>query len=85
VESSDKAGEARKAMRPYRCFLVRCHLEEGVGPNREPCWRFTVQQAAPDTLRHAFTSLRDVAAYLEAELAFYDVSAQAPDKASVRS
>lgn len=33
MEAFDKAGEARKAMRPYRCFLVRCRLEEGVGPD----------------------------------------------------
>src|SRR5512134_3833037 len=51
----------------YRCFLVRCRLE-GTGPGGEPAWRFTVQQAAPDTPRHSFTCLDDVAAHLQVEL-----------------
>ncbi len=68
MEASDKAGEARKAMRPYRCFLMRCQLEEGGGPGGEPAWRFTIQQAEPDAARHSFTCLHDVEAFLQAEL-----------------
>jgi hypothetical protein len=60
--------------RPYRCFLVRCWLEEGAGgPSEaglggEPGWRFTVQQVGPDAARRSFACLKDVEAYLEAEL-----------------
>lgn len=74
MEASDKASEARKPMRPYRCFLVRCRLEDSdggpdqVGQSGRPAWRFTVQQAAPDAARRSFACLQDVAAFLEAEL-----------------
>jgi hypothetical protein len=69
VEASEGGSANRNVGQAYRCFLVRCRLEEGAGPNREPCWRFTVQQAAPDSTRHSFSCLSDVAAHLEAELA----------------
>ncbi len=60
----------RQAAAPaYRCFLVRCRLEEGAGPNGEPSWRFTVQQVRSGAARRSFTSLSDVATHLEAELA----------------
>ena len=75
-------GAARRGVRtrsnpqPYRCFLVRCRLEAGAGPLGEAsgspapaCWRFTVQQADSDATRRCFASIKDVAAYLEAELA----------------
>jgi hypothetical protein len=50
-------------------------LEPGGGPCGEvnsggaAAWRFTVQQADTDATRHSFTSLDDVTAYLETELA----------------
>ena len=53
----------------YRCFLVRCRLEEGAGPEGEPAWRFTVLQGGSDPARRSFTCLQDVAAHIEAELA----------------
>ena len=53
----------------YRCFLLRCRLEEGAGPNCQPAWRFTVQQTGPGAARHSFSRLKDVEAYFEAELA----------------
>jgi hypothetical protein len=53
---------------PYRCFLVRCRLEDGARPAGEPVWRFTVEQAGPDAARRSFSCLHDVAAYLAAEL-----------------
>ncbi len=52
----------------YRCFLLRCRLEDGAGPAGEPVWRFTVQQAAPDAVRRSFACLHDVATHVEAEL-----------------
>ena len=54
---------------PYRCFLIRCRLEEGAGPDGAAAWRFTVQQAGADAPRRTCVSLTEVAAHLEAELA----------------
>ena len=68
MEAADNPAETGKKVRPYRCFLVRCRLEEGGGAGGEPAWRFTIQQAEPDAARRSFTSLHDVAAYLAAEL-----------------
>ena len=59
----------RGARECYRCFLVRCQLEEGAGPQGEPAWRFTVLQGGSDPARRSFTRLHDVAAHIEAELA----------------
>jgi hypothetical protein len=53
----------------YRCFLIRCRLEEGAGPDGAAAWRFTVQQADANAPRRTFVSLPEVAAHLEAELA----------------
>ncbi len=64
-----KGGAAgQKKPGPYRCFLLRCRLQEGAGPGGEPGWRFTVQEAGPDTARRSFGCLKDLEAYLEAEL-----------------
>ena len=60
--------EPRTWNRPYRCFLLRCWLEEGAGPGGAPAWRFAVRQAELDAARLSFTSFHDVAAYIEAEL-----------------
>ena len=61
--------EPRRANRPYRCYLLRCWLEDGAGPRGEPAWRFTVRQAGLDAARLSFASLHDVALYVETELA----------------
>jgi hypothetical protein len=68
VRTSRNSG-ARSEQPPYRCFLVRCWLEEGAGPQGEPVWRFTVQQTGPDAARRSFSCLHGVAAHMEAELA----------------
>ena len=54
---------------PYRCFLVRCRLEESAGATGQPAWRFTVQQAGAGGARHSFTCFDNVAAHMRAELA----------------
>jgi hypothetical protein len=54
---------------PYRCFLVRCRLEEGAGPDGAAAWRFTVQQADANAPRRMCVSLPEVAAHIESELA----------------
>jgi hypothetical protein len=66
--TGDKPAGARKKPQPYRCFLLRCRLEEGAGPGGQPAWRFSVQEAGPDAARRSFACLKDVEAYLEAEL-----------------
>jgi hypothetical protein len=70
TEGSVEGGaEARRRRQPYRCYLVRCRLEEGAGPHGEAIWRFTVQQADSAAARRSFASLEDVAAHIEADLA----------------
>jgi hypothetical protein len=56
-ERADQTGKRQ----PYRCFLIRCRLEEGAGPDGKAAWRFTP--------RRTFISLLEVAAHMEAELA----------------
>ena len=68
MRASSRSG-ARCEQQPYRCFLVRCRLEEGAGPEDNAVWHFTVQQVAPDAARRSFACLHDVAAHMEAELA----------------
>lgn len=66
------AGSGRGSRRKgpsYRCFLLRCRLEEDAGQPCQPAWRFTVQQTGPGAARHSFARLKDVEAFLEAELA----------------
>jgi hypothetical protein len=59
----------RQKRRAYRCFLLRCWLEQDAGLEAAPGWRFAVQQVGADSARRAFTCFSDVAVYLEAELA----------------
>jgi hypothetical protein len=59
----------RERVQPYRCFLVRCRLEENGRPTGQPAWRFTVQQAGAGGARCSFTCFDDVAAHMQAELA----------------
>ncbi len=66
---AESQSEPRTQSRPYRCYLLRCWLEERVGPGGEPAWRFTVRQVGPDAGRHSYTSFHEVAAFVEAELA----------------
>lgn len=68
MHASESGAKAHKIGRPYRCFLVRCRLEEAGAPTGQPEWRFTVQQVSADAARRSFTCLHDVAVHLEAEL-----------------
>ncbi len=61
----------------YRCFLVRCRLEERAGPEGQPVWRFTVLHGG-DPARRSFTSLHDVVTHIEAELAAYGPTGEDP-------
>jgi hypothetical protein len=67
--AAGSGGGSRRQGPSYRCFLLRCRLEEGAGQPYQPVWRFTVQQSGPGAPRHSFSRLEDVEAFLEAELA----------------
>ncbi len=67
AKATDPA-EGHQGRRPYRCFLLRCWLQEGAGPSGQPLWRFTMQEAGPDAARRCFACMKDVEAFLEAEL-----------------
>ena len=64
----ERTGQTGKRQ-PYRCFLIRCRLEEGAGPDGTAAWRFTVQQADAHAPRRTCVSLLEVAAHMETELA----------------
>ena len=68
MEAAAGQSDARGPKRPYRCYLLRCWLEEGAGPRGVPAWRFTLRQTGLDAARLSFTSLHDVAVYIETEL-----------------
>ncbi len=68
MRADHNPAQARKLRRPYRCFLVRCWLEEGAGAAGERAWRFTVQEARDGGYRRSFNCMKDVEAFLEAEL-----------------
>ncbi len=67
--AAQHSSEDRIQNRPYRCFLLRCWLEESAGPGGVPAWRFAVRQAESDAARRLFVSFRDVAEWIEVELA----------------
>jgi hypothetical protein len=69
MASAGNRGGAGRRVQSYRCFLLRCRLEEGGGQPCQPAWRFTVQQTGSGASRRSFSRLKDVEAYLEAELA----------------
>lgn len=74
METAESGVELRAKRNAYRCFLVRCRLEEGAGPEGEPAWRFTVEQAGGNAPRRCFACLSDVASHLQAELATCEVT-----------
>jgi hypothetical protein len=83
--ASGGGAETAGKTRPYRCFLVRCRLEEQASPEDKPAWRFTVEEVRPDTARRSFVSFGAVAAYLEAELASCEAAVHAQNSTSVHS
>lgn len=74
--ASDSRAYRCAPRRAYRCFLVRCWLEENTGPGGASAWRFTVQQARPDSARRSFACFLDVTTYITAELAACDTYAK---------
>ena len=64
----ERTGQTGKRQ-PYRCFLIRCRLEEGAGPDGAAAWRFIVQQADAYAPRRMCVSVAEVAAHIESELA----------------
>ncbi len=74
MKAGNDPANSRKPRQIYRCFLLRCRLAPEASPaagdcaGRGPGWRFTVQEAGRDAERRSFTCLKDLEAYLEAEL-----------------
>ena len=85
MAARESGARTPKKMLPYRCFLVRCRMEEMAGPTGQPSWRFTVQQAGAGRARHSFTCFDDVAAHMQAELASCKASVHAENSTSVHS
>lgn len=50
-------------------YILRCWLEEQVGPGGEPQWRFSLEEVFQERRRIGFTSLEEMAAFLRNELA----------------
>jgi len=73
----ERTGQTGKRQ-PYRCFLIRCRLEEGAGPDGAAAWRFIVQQADAYAPRRMCVSVAEVAAHIESELASCALSTSAP-------
>jgi hypothetical protein len=67
--AAQRSSEHHIQNRPYRCFLLRCWLEEGAGPGGGPAWRFAIRQAELNAARRSFASFHDVTEWIEAELA----------------
>jgi hypothetical protein len=67
MSAGERADRSDKRQ-PYRCFLIRCRLEEGAGPDGTSAWRFTVQQADANAPRRTCISLAEVTAQIESEL-----------------
>ena len=74
--------EPGPARQRYRCFLLRCRLEEGAGPGGEAAWRFTVERAGDSRARRVFASLEAATAYIDDELQASRRSAVGPGMAS---
>ncbi len=68
MRATDGRATKQEKRRPYRCFLLRCRLQASAGPEGEPAWRFTVEEAGLGSARRSFTCLKDLEAYLETEL-----------------
>ena len=83
--TADGGARTSRKGETYRCFLVRCRLEENGRPTGQPAWRFTVQQAGAGGARHSFTCFDDVVAHMQAELASCEASVHAENSTSVHS
>ena len=52
----------------YRAYLLRCWQEGGAAPDRDPGWRFLVEEVLHPRRRWGFDGLPSLLAFLEGEL-----------------
>jgi hypothetical protein len=62
----------REENHPYRAYLLCCWQEGDVGTDREPLWRFSVEDVHGERRRQGFSSLEALAAFLRSELVIVD-------------
>jgi hypothetical protein len=53
---------------PYRAYLLRCWKEGESTPGQEPRWCLSIEGVLHKRRRQAFSSVQDLAAFLESEL-----------------
>jgi P pilus assembly chaperone PapD len=58
----------REKSHPYRAYLLRCWREGEAASDREPLWRFSVEEILPERRRKGFNNLEALIAFLRAEL-----------------
>jgi hypothetical protein len=51
----------------HRSYVLRC-LPVRTGEGDEVTWRLSIQEAAPDAPKHAFSSLAELVTFLSADL-----------------
>ena len=56
----------------YRAYLLRCWQEGDTGTDREPLWRFSVEDVFGERRRQGFGSLEALVAFLRVELIRFD-------------
>jgi hypothetical protein len=68
MAETDPGGKPGPRRQVYRCFLLRCRLEDGAGPGEEAAWRFTVERAGESHARRTFSSLEAATTCINDEL-----------------
>jgi hypothetical protein len=53
---------------PYRTYLLRCWREDGDSADTESVWRFSIEEILGKRHRQGFGGLKEVVAFLQAEL-----------------
>ena len=53
---------------PYRAYLLRCWQEGEPTSNKQPHWRFSIEEILLKRRRQAFNSVQALAAFLQTEL-----------------
>jgi CRISPR/Cas system endoribonuclease Cas6 (RAMP superfamily) len=56
----------------YRAYLLRCWQEGDAGTDREPLWRFSVEDVFGERRRQGFGSLEALIEFLRVELVRID-------------
>lgn len=60
--------EVERQERPQRAYLLRCWRERGATADREPLWRFSVEEVFGERRRRGFHSLEALIVFIRGEL-----------------